>query len=93
MEPDILDLIFQKFFAEVKRKDGKDYEPCSLASLQAGLDRYLKEHGYKHSILLDRSFLSSKSVLEGKARILREQGKGKKPNKSCSLLPQEEKIL
>ena len=38
-----------------------------------------------YSLLTSRHFLNSRNVLEGKARLLREQGKGKRPNKSCSL--------
>ena len=38
-----------------------------------------------YSLLTSRRFLNSRNVLEGKARLFREQGKGKRPNKSCSL--------
>ena len=42
------------------------------------IDRYLTEKEYKHSIIRDKEFKSSKQVLEGKARLLRQQGKGKR---------------
>ena len=84
MKPGRLDEIFQQLYAEVKRKDGTDYEPSSLANIQAALDRRLKEAGYIYSLLTSRYFLNS-TVLEGKARLLREQGKRKHPYKSCSL--------
>ena len=49
------------------------------------IDRYLTEKEYKHSIIRrDREFKSSKQVQEGKARLLRQQGKGKRPNKARS---------
>ena len=38
-------------------------------------------------------FRSSQQILEGKARVLREQGMGKKPNKSHSLTPHEGDML
>ncbi|CAH3015750.1 unnamed protein product [Porites evermanni] len=38
----------------------------------AALDRHLNEKGYKFSIIRDREFHSSKQVLEGKARQLRQ---------------------
>ena len=88
-----LDITLQSFYAEVKRKDGKDYEPNSLANMQAGIERYLKEKGYCFSIIRDRKFATSQAVLEGKARLLREQGKGKRPNKACSLTSAEEESL
>ena len=53
--------------------------------MQAALDRRLREAGYMHSLLTSIHFLNFRNVLEGKATLLREQGKGKHPNKSCSL--------
>ena len=61
--------------------------------MQAAIERYLKESGYMFSILSSRAFASSCSVLEGKARLLREKGMGKRPNKSCSLTENEEEAL
>ena len=81
------------FFAEIKKKDGSDYEPTSLASMQAALDRHLKENGYLVSIISDRQFKGSRDVLEGKARLLHESGMGKKPNKAESITKPEEEIL
>ena len=43
-----LDEILQQFYAEVKRKDGTDYEPSSLANMQVALDRHLREAGYMY---------------------------------------------
>ena len=57
------------------------------------IDRYLTEKGYKYSIIRDREFKSSKQVLEGKARLLRQQGKGKRPNKARSLITIEKNEL
>ena len=80
LAPDTLDSILQHFFAEINKKDGKDYEPSSLAAMQSSIDRYLRESNYEHSILNSRFFKESRDVLEGKARLLREKGLGKKPN-------------
>ena len=57
------------------------------------IDRYLTEKEYKHSIIRDREFKSSKQVLEGKARLLRQQCKVKRPNKARSLTTTEENEL
>ena len=70
--------MLQIFYTEIRKNDGSEYEPESLKSMLAALDRYLKEHGYKYSIKRDREFHQSKLVLEGKVRCLRQQGKGKK---------------
>ena len=55
--------------------------------------RYLRESNNEYSILNSRFFKGSRDVLEGKARLLREKGLGKKPNKTNSLTRQEEDIL
>ena len=41
-------------------------------------------------MIKDREFLRSRRVLEGKARKLREEGRGKRPNRSKSLTNEEE---
>ena len=61
--------------------------------MQSSTDRYLRESNYEYSILNSRFFKESRDVLEGKARLLREKGLGKKPNKTNSLTRQEEDIL
>ena len=61
--------------------------------MQAALDRYLRSKNYPKSIVRDTEFLSSRKVLEGKARKLRELAMGKRPNKVKSLTKEEEEIL
>ena len=78
LAPDTLDRILQHFVAEVNKKDDKDYEPSSLAAMQSSIDRYLRESNYEYSISNSRFSKGSRDVLEGKARLLREKGLGKK---------------
>ena len=61
--------------------------------MQSSIDRYLRESNYEYSISNSRFSKGSRDVLEGKARLLREKGLGKKPNKTNSLTRQEEDIL
>ena len=68
-----LDEKLQRFFAEVRKKDGSDYEPDSLWVMVASLDYHLKEAGSNISIAKDREFVDSRRVLEGKAQP-RSQG-------------------
>ena len=82
LAPDTLDSILQHFFAEINKKDGKDYEPSFLAAMQSSIARYLHESNYEYSILNTRF----------KAPLLRK-GLGKKTNKTNSLTRQEEDIL
>lgn len=92
-EPEVLNKILEQFYATVRKKDGDDYEPDSLRVMVIAIDRYLAEKEYKYSIIRDREFKSSKQVLEGKARLLRQQGKGKRPKKARSLTTTEENEL
>ena len=42
LSPVDLDIVLQSFYAGVRKTNGDEYEPNSLASMQAGIDRYLK---------------------------------------------------
>jgi len=90
-EIEALDKALSQFYAELRKENGDDYEPESL--MQAALKRYLKSKSCPKSILRDKEFMNSRKVLEGKARKLREQGKGKRPNRSKRLMKEEEEIL
>ena len=92
-EREKLNKLLETFYAEVKNKNGDDCEPDSLKVMIAALDRHLNDEGYKFSIIRDREFHSSKQVLEGKARQLRQSGMGKRPNKARSLTEEEEEVL
>ena len=88
-----MDVILQSFYAEIKKQNGDDYEPNSLSAMQASIDRYLKYNRYPNSLLRDRDFATCRSVLEGKARFLRENCKGNRPNRAHSLTKDEEQVL
>ena len=48
------------FKAEVRTKDGLEYEPEGLKSMLAALDRHLKELVKNLSVIRDRQFYHSK---------------------------------
>ena len=75
----------------IKKTD--DYESDCLRVMQSSLHRYLTEMNYGKSIISDIKFSNCNRVLEGKARSLREQGKGKRPNASQALTAEDEKLL
>ena len=60
--------------------------------MQAALEPHFKSKLYPKSVIEDRDFLSSIKVLEGKARKLREEGRGKRPNRSKNLTNEEETL-
>ncbi|XP_066911348.1 uncharacterized protein KIAA1958-like [Clytia hemisphaerica] len=88
-----LDGTLAQFYAELTKQNGDGYEPDSLRVMQSSLHRYLVEKGSTMNILKDQSFSKSRKILEGKARILRGAGKGKKRNASSALDPDEEELL
>ena len=46
-----LDGLLNKFYVEITKKDGTDYEPDSLRVMQAAIDRYLCHKNYPASII------------------------------------------
>ena len=88
-----LDETLQKFFAEICMKDGSEYEPDSLRVNLASLDRHLREKDAALSIAKDIEFSNSRKVLEGKARLLRQEGFGNRPNAAKALTSQDEELL
>ena len=88
-----MDNALGQFYAEIKRKDGKDYEPDSLRVMQAAIQCYLVKKQRYINILSDPEFSSSRSVLEGKAKILRQNGYARRPNASQALTNEEEELL
>jgi len=55
---------FSRFFAQISRSDGSEYEPDSLRVMLAVLDRNLRQNESKISIEKDREFMVCKQVLE-----------------------------
>ena len=88
-----LDSILQLFFAEVCKRDGTDYEPDSLRTMLAALDRHLKNNGCVFSILRGREFHSCREVLNGKAIELQEKGLGKRKRRADAITEEEEEML
>ena len=85
-----LDETLQLFYSTLVKADGQPYEPTSLRTMLAGLDRYFRDNGKTSSIQNDKEFERSRNVLNGKAIKLCELGKGKKPRRAHALTEQEE---
>ena len=88
-----LDKKLQMFYAEVLTKDELEYEPESLKSMLATLDRHLNEHDYKYSTARDRELYQSMFVLEGKVKHLHQRGNWKRPNAASALTSEEEEEI
>ena len=91
--PQELDSVLSQFYAEVRKRDGSEYEPDSLRVMQAALERHLKDHDYPVSIINDRMFVKSQKILDAKAKLLRQQGLGKRPNRAHSYTDDHVNVL
>ena len=78
MAPSTLNKILQKFYVEVRKQNGSEYEPDSLKVMQAALERHLSAHKHPYSVINSSEFPSSRAALDAKAKQLRMQGYGKK---------------
>ena len=83
--PAQLNQTLEKFYVELRKKNGDTYEPACLRVMIAAFDRHLREKCYEASLLKGREFASSREVLEGVARELRKAGKGNLPNRARSM--------
>ena len=91
--PQALDGLLNRFYDEIRKKDGTDYEPDSLRVMQAAIDRYLRHKNYPASFITGREFTKSQETLDAKAKQLRRQGKGKRPNKAQPYSETDETIF
>ena len=74
--PEDLDRYLAEFIRSVRRKDGGEYEPSSLRSLLASIERHLKKNIYPASIFSDRQFELTRRYLQSKQKELKEQAAG-----------------
>lgn len=82
-----------KFFMNVVRNDGEQYEPDTISSIQRSIQRYLQELGVQYNILKDNEFVRSREVIAAKRKSLVSEGKGNKPNATRALTTDEEDKL
>ena len=88
-----LDELLGKFYAEIKKEDGEDYEPESQKIMQCVLDICLKENGYEIGIVRGREFQKLQDILNVRTISLRLQGKGTRIHKGQPMTPVEERSL
>ena len=69
-----LNLHMSRFFMEIKKDDGDQYEPTALTSFHRSLQRYLNDHRSTLNILKDQQFSLSREALfsSRKRQLLRE---------------------
>ncbi|XP_062619802.1 uncharacterized protein KIAA1958 homolog [Saccostrea cucullata] len=88
-----LDNFIGSFLLSIWKADGSEYEPDTLTSYHRSIDRYLKEKKYPYSLVNDKEFETSRTVLMSKRKELKQKGKGSKPNAAEPLTVSEENKL
>ena len=76
--PEDLDRYLAEFIRSVRCKDVGEYEPSSLRSLLAIVERYLKKNSYPANIFSYRQFKLTRRCLQSKQKELRKAGRGNK---------------
>ena len=77
-----LDKLLCRFFKDLRKKDGSDYEPDTVSSFQKSIQRHITEQKLPFNILKDDVFSRSRSVLAAERKSLVKEGRGNKPNAS-----------
>lgn len=92
--PTELNHLLSKFFMDVRKKNGKEYETDTLSSYQRSIQRYLSNKKSKVNILKDEEFSESRKVLVAKRRsLVFNHGKGNKPQAAQPLTEEYEDAL
>ena len=88
-----LDKLLGKFFKDVRKENGGEYEPDSISSFQKSIQRHLKELKLPFNILQEEEFRRSREVLAAKRKNILKQGRGNKPNACRECTTEEEEKL
>ena len=89
-----LDRILSKFFKDVRKVNGEEYEPDTLSGFQRSIQRFLSDGKSHFNVLIDKEFETSRKVLAAKRKsLVQKAGKGNRPNATRSLTDDEEDKL
>ena len=90
--PAQLNSFLKSFYLRVRKRNGDEYEPETLISIENSIDRLLCDKSYGYSVCRGDEFKSSRDVLSAKGKQLKKDGKGRKPNKADEVSAEEEKV-
>ena len=88
-----LDKLLSRFFKDITKENGEEYEPSSLTSFQRSFRRYFSEKKLPFNIFEDDQFSRSRQVLPAKQKSLVQSGFGNKPNATRELTEEEQEKL
>ncbi|XP_070554798.1 uncharacterized protein KIAA1958-like [Ptychodera flava] len=80
------------FFINMKKDDGRDYEPDSISAVKHSIERYFSEKRYGVS-LNDKQFDLANEALKAKWMQLKKRGMGGKRQASEAISPEEENAM
>lgn len=75
-----LDKLLSRFFKDITKENGEEYEPSTLTSFRRSFQRYFSEKKLPFKIFEDDEFSRSRQVLATKRKSLVQSGFGNKPN-------------
>ena len=91
---DVLDHLLAKFFKDICKINGDEYEPDMLSGFQRSIQRFLSDWKSPFNILVQKEFQMSRKVLAAKRKsLVQKAGKGNRPNATRSLTDEEEDKL
>ncbi|KAK3728340.1 hypothetical protein QZH41_002174 [Actinostola sp. cb2023] len=89
-----MNVLLCRFFMNVKKKNGGEYEPSSLTSIHRSIQRYLNNKNSPLNLFKDQEFNKSREVLVAKKRQLVEiHAKGNRPQAARIMTEAEEDLL
>ena len=89
-----LDRILSKFFKDIRKVNGEEYEPDTLSGFQRSIQRFLSDGKSHFNVLIDKEFETSRKVLAAKRKsLVQKAGKGNRPNATRSLTDDDEDKL
>ena len=88
-----LDKILSRFFKDVRKENGEEYEPSSLTTFQRSFQRYFSEKRLPFNIFEDEEFSRCRQVLAAKRKSLVQSGFGNKSNATRELTEEEQEKL
>ena len=88
--PKELNEILTQFFVFISKKDGSQYQPCTLTNILYSIGRHLKSQRYTHNdeivdFLHDKVFQDCRNALSSKKKQLKTLGMGNRPNRSVGI--------
>ncbi|XP_009467379.1 PREDICTED: uncharacterized protein KIAA1958-like [Nipponia nippon] len=73
LPPEDLDNYLASFYSSAKRQNGTDFSASSLHFYQSSIERYLKDHNYKYSVVKGLEFRASQEALKLKHQHLSQK--------------------